>query len=64
MLGEGLAKDFASLLLNIAPSASWISPYLACCLMKYLNRNENGLKRGRVYSRSDCNTSRSPFSSC
>ena len=61
MLGEGLAKDCASWLLNIAPTASWISPFLACRIMKYLNRNENELERGRFYNRSDCNTPRSPF---
>ena len=29
MLGEGLAEDCASRLLYIAPSASWVSPFLA-----------------------------------
>ena len=60
MLGEELAKDCVSWLLYIAPSASRISPFLACWLMN-LNRKENGLERGRIYNRSDCNTPRSPF---
>ena len=63
MLGEGLAKDCAScngsstlpLLLLRFPH------FLACLLMNYLNRNENGLERGPIYNRSHCNTPRSPF---
>ena len=50
MLGAGLAKDYASWLLYIAPSASWIYLFLTCWLMKYLNRNENGLERDRIYN--------------